>query len=280
MRKFVLLTLLGALTLVTWDAGASACGRRRCHRDGRASCVIVYCPAPFAPTLEARPSRVKIVSTKAAVSPSGHGYLIHQTSYQDAHEEAQVTTAPETFTLVTGDDFRGTDRKAAKTSIVAGDPQPYASIQALLAVLPPDADMMAPGISKAEDSQRVAAEERNVTVPAYIYAASREKDNDFHVVLGGPDALNTGYFMNAEVSGLPTGPFRQRLTVPRQAFKDYFGADLPGRSYALYEPPIPVTVTGSLFYDVDHAPGVVGPDGYKPQTAWEIHPVSSITFVH
>ena len=84
--------------------------------------------------------------------------------------------------------------------------------------------------------------------------------------------------MNAEISGLPQGAFRKPLTIPRQAFKDYFGANIPGRSYSVFDSPIPVTVTGSLFYDIDHKPGVVGPGDLKPQTSWEIHPVSTITF--
>jgi hypothetical protein len=37
-----------------------------------------------------------------------------------------------------------------------------------------------------------------------------------------------------------------------------------------------VTVEGSLFYDVDHAPGAVGPRDMKPTTAWEIHPITQI----
>jgi hypothetical protein len=189
-----------------------------------------------------------------------------------------VKTGVEAFAAAGEDNFRGTDRRDAKTSIVAGDLESFASISDVLASLPPDDQMLALGISKAPDSQRVAAEQRNVAVPAFIYAAAKERDNDFHVILGGPDALNTGNFMNAEVSGLPTGPFRQKLTAPRQAFKDHFGDNVPGRSYDIYDPPISVTVTGSLFFDVDHAAGVVGPDGYKPQTAWEIHPISSITF--
>jgi len=29
---------------------------------------------------------------------------------------------------------------------------------------------------------------------------------------------------------------------------------------------------------VDHAAGVVGPQGMRPSTAWEIHPVTKIEF--
>jgi len=40
--------------------------------------------------------------------------------------------------------------------------------------------------------------------------------------------------------------------------------------------PIAVEVQGSLFYDIDHEPGVVGPLDMQPRTAWEIHPISEL----
>src|SRR5262249_3463729 len=157
--------------------------------------------------------------------------------------------------------------------------QPFPSVSALLANFPSD-DVMAndPNITKAPDSQRVSAEQLNVTVPAYIYAASKERDNDFHLILGDLDATATGDFLNAEISGLPDGGFRAQLQSPRQAFKAHFGDNVPGRSYDTYDPPIQVTITGSIFWDIDHKPGVVGPGALKPQTSWEIHPISTITF--
>jgi hypothetical protein len=48
--------------------------------------------------------------------------------------------------------------------------------------------------------------------------------------------------------------------------------------------PILVRVTGSAFYDTDHeidlskGTGPVGPEGYKPGSTWEIHPVTSLEF--
>jgi hypothetical protein len=38
-------------------------------------------------------------------------------------------------------------------------------------------------------------------------------------------------------------------------------------------------VEGALFFDVDHAAGVVGPTQptpMRPKTAWEIHPVTNV----
>lgn len=42
---------------------------------------------------------------------------------------------------------------------------------------------------------------------------------------------------------------------------------------------IPISVKGSLFYDIDHPPGHVSFGNYKPTTAWEIHPVQKIKFL-
>jgi hypothetical protein len=72
--------------------------------------------------------------------------------------------------------------------------------------------------------------------------------------------------------------------VPRQAFKDYLREHLEriGTSgYLRFEDPVPVLVTGSLFYDIDHKPGVVGsftPPRRVPATAWEVHPIIEIVF--
>lgn len=89
--------------------------------------------------------------------------------------------------------------------------------------------------------------------------------------------------MNVEVSGLPAAnsPFLTMLSAARNEFKAFFTANgnaLPMSGYDKYDPPIPIKVTGSLFFDVDHVPPAVGPTGMKPLTAWEIHPVSDIQF--
>ena len=41
---------------------------------------------------------------------------------------------------------------------------------------------------------------------------------------------------------------------------------------------VPVYVAGSLFYDTEHKPGVVGPAFARPKTSWEIYPISKILF--
>ena len=39
-----------------------------------------------------------------------------------------------------------------------------------------------------------------------------------------------------------------------------------------------VKIRGSIFFDTDHAAGTVGPTGFRPATAWEIHPVIYLEF--
>ncbi|MFL6414788.1 MAG: hypothetical protein ACJ74Y_03860, partial [Bryobacteraceae bacterium] len=80
--------------------------------------------------------------------------------------------------------------------------------------------------------------------------------------------------------GLPPSdsPFLRTLKTARNEFKLFFRNALPADGYDKYTPAIPVQVVGSLFFDVDHPTGEVGPLGLKPQTSWEIHPVSDIQF--
>src|SRR5438105_1868997 len=144
MRKFLMLTLLTVFALVAWDTDSSASWRRRCRRYCPRETVVVCAPAPYPAMAPARPAaaQIQIVATRPFTSPKGRVYRVHLTSYQDRHEEAQVQAGPAISPLSTSDDFLGKDRKAAKTSIATGAPQPYATIDDILASLPSDRDMM------------------------------------------------------------------------------------------------------------------------------------------
>jgi hypothetical protein len=49
------------------------------------------------------------------------------------------------------------------------------------------------------------------------------------------------------------------------------------RACGLFDPPVPVTVTGSLLWDGEHgSPNTVGPEGLQPAKAWEIHPIKQL----
>lgn len=180
-----------------------------------------------------------------------------------------------------GDNFTGSDRKAAKLSIVAGSAEHFDSIQELIESLETDDDMLGrqPPVSRAPTSRRVSEERRNVSVLGLLAAASREDDNDFHLIICDDPTASAGdqFCFNVEVSGLPaSGPHKSRLRMARTQFSSLLNNNLPGNSYRFYSPAIPVRVTGSLFYDVSHKPGAVGPKKFRPETAWEIHPVTEI----
>ena len=65
----------------------------------------------------------------------------------------------------------------------------------------------------------------------------------------------------------------------RVAYEAFIESD--GRktgNYTGWGDPVPIYLEGSLFYDTEHRPGVVGPAFARPKTAWEIHPISKILF--
>lgn len=183
----------------------------------------------------------------------------------------------------TGDKFGGTSRKKAKISISGAPLRTYKDLKNLMAALKSD-DAMAnrqPKIKTGATSGRVTEEEKNVKVKAFLYAASRENDNDFHLIIGRAPSKTPEMYMTMEISGLPpdNSPDLATLTTARDAYKNFFGSDLPGFTYDFYDPPVPVTIAGSLFFDASHATGTrPGPQSLKSRmpTVWEVHPVTSI----
>jgi len=92
--------------------------------------------------------------------------------------------------------------------------------------------------------------------------------------------------MNVEISGLPdpaTGD-TPRLVAARTIFESMVRPTrlgLPGvGGYDFYIPPFPVIVEGSIFFDITHATGGgPGPQDARPDSIWEIHPVSLLEFI-
>jgi hypothetical protein len=180
------------------------------------------------------------------------------------------------------ENFEGNDRETAKTSIATAAPREFATVADLLSsgMFVADKKMIAhkPPITKDGTSERVSEEKFNVTITGFLYAAKKEDDNDFHCIVGTAKG-STPHFVNVEVSGLPQGQFRAPLKTARDQFKAFFGDHLPAAgSYAVFKTPIKVQITGSIFFDIDHKAGVVGPTGMRPTTAWEIHPVTEFLF--
>ncbi len=278
----VVLALVLALSL----SGDASARHGRCRRFCVPSCCCP-CPAPvcsgLASTTIPPATATSSLGTPVPdfVSPTGRRY--HVTESNEPGTEEGVAAQPLAARAVHGaDNFAGTDRKAAKTSIATNPVSEVPDLLSLLNNLPATDQQMLhhdPPITESATSDRVAEEQGNVTMQAYLYATKKEADNDYHLILGTSDQPTPGGYMTAEVSGLPaTGGTRMRLQVPRDAFKAFFSGSPIGTAYKKFNPPIPLRITGSLFFDIDHPAGAVGPADYKPQTAWEIHPVTAIQF--
>ena len=224
-----------------------------------------------------------------AAAEGARTYRIIRTAELDPYEKpiSREELAALTFESIeaAGDDFRGTSRRAAKISIADADIEVFDDLSDLLDSLVAEEDMVDhdPRITTDRDSDRVEEEIRNVQVRAFLYAASREKDNDYHLILGRDPELSPPLYMTMELSGLPPAgdDSFDTLKAARDAYKDFFGSDLPGTSYDFYDPPIPVEIGGSLFFDMSHASGSrPGPQSLRDDmpTIWEVHPVTEIVF--
>ena len=182
-----------------------------------------------------------------------------------------------------GDNFNGKARKAAKLSLAAAPTENFNDLSKLIASLPPVSAMVKLNIPTTADSIRVQQEKRNIHVAGFLFAASAEADNDFHLIVGRDPKAGQEMYMTMEVSGLPPAtasyPAFKSLKTARTAYKKFFGKNLPGAGYHFYQPPIPVQIDGSLFFDATHSTGQApGPPSLKSRmpTIWEVHPISSI----
>jgi hypothetical protein len=229
---------------------------------------------------------VVLLATACASTPTGtiyHGkYRTTPTGQRDAYEELGAHST-DLIHRRAGDQFAGKDRRDSKTSVSTSIVETYPSISALRFALPAEKHMLELGITRAPGSKRTPEEDHNVTVGGVIYAIRRESDNDFHLIVGDSDCNGGGCLINVEVSGLPSeagNPSLSTLAAVRSKFLAFFGGKPPGtsRGYDKFDPAIRVTLTGSLLFDVDHRAGIVGPAGLKPNSAWELHPLTDIEF--
>jgi hypothetical protein len=180
------------------------------------------------------------------------------------------------------DIYLGTKRKKSKTSFATKAYKTFKTVAALKKTFVADSIMrnLSPAIKSDSGSVRVTQEKRNVIITtAFIYAVSREDDNDFHVIIGDSLPYNVANSITVEISGLPNPANNATDSIQntRNVFESFFGEKCSG-AYTVFSPPIKISVSGSLFFDIDHAAGIVGTGIYKPQSCWEIHPVNSITF--
>jgi len=215
-------------------------------------------------------------------------YRILRTTETDPYDAplqpAEVTTLGLERFAGFGDAFRGNARRAAKLTIADAGVEPFEDVKDLIGTLPTEEAMIShqPPITTDAESGRVDEENRNVHVRAFLYAASREDDNDYHLIVGrAPD--RDPMYITIELSGLPPDDSEHfsRLKSARDAYMEFFEGHLPGASYDFCVPPIPVEVEGSLFFDMNHSVGSrPGPDILRPHmpTIWEIHPITNIVF--
>ncbi len=188
-----------------------------------------------------------------------------------------------------GELFHGCARRAAKVSLVSltdAPPERYGTVAELKHNLVGDDKMRhhhTPKLTEDVDSTRQPEEQRNVVIDALIYAFKAEDDRDFHLIVGDPDCHSPVCFMNVEVGALPedAGSDKDDLAGVRAEFRSWIENE-PGATYLFFvddqgnDSPLPVRIEGSLFYDLDHTAGTVGPQGFRPDTSWEIHPIRKI----
>ncbi|MEN3333878.1 MAG: hypothetical protein V7641_3243 [Blastocatellia bacterium] len=243
------------------------------------------------PALDSIIEVTPVMSLKAGTAAAAKYHII-QTNEIDAYELDK--TKPEESLLAkaaaampTGDNFKGTARKAAKLSKAQAKLEKFDDLKDLIDSLTSDAKMIDLKISTDAKSGRVKEEQRNVQVKAFLYAASREADNDFHLIIGRDPKNSKEMYLTVELSGLPpksSAAFND-LKAARDSFKKFYketlGANLPGQKYGFPRPPVPVVVEGSLFFDANHSHGDrPGPQSLKSRmpTIWEVHPITKITF--
>lgn len=208
-----------------------------------------------------------------------HDGLLTMVTFEENHDEENENERT-TATTACSDAFAGSARAAAKTSYASVSYGTYSSINAMRAVLQTDTYMKGLGITNS--SPRVSDENRNRNIStSYLYAIARESDNDFHMIIGDGNSAAAN-LLNCEASGNPASSQSSYAAINgvRSYLKSYFGKDFCGTSgYTKFSPAIHVSLLkGSLFFDIDHAAGTVGPLGLRPNTAWEMHPIHDIAF--
>ena len=146
----------------------------------------------------------------AALAPGrlARTYLILRTTEVDPKDPVMPRTTVPDFGMTAApvdDNFAGTARKVAKLSISEAATQTFGDLRDLIETLPSKRTMKGhrPPITTETNSKRVAAEDRNVRVKAFLYAASREDDRDFHLIIGRSRRKRQPMYITVEISGLP-----------------------------------------------------------------------------
>ena len=173
--------------------------------------------------------------------------------------------------------FSGKARKTAKINISKGDTLVFENVGDLLASLPPDSLMHQKGIK--DNTRRLPEEEHNMRIKeAYLFSIEMEDDKDLHLLIGDIiDSVKTN-LMTIEISALPDqrNPNYDILLDVRRALYEEYPKCFSGKRVRPTKKFRKISVKGSLFFDNRHpATG----KAYRPQTAFELHPVTWIEFL-
>jgi hypothetical protein len=196
-----------------------------------------------------------------------------QSAEEEALEEETLTTSSEVFVDLEDSLFNGTARKDAKLMMVPVSPIAYNSITAVTGLL-------APTLPKPEDTApRTGVENSAAAFTAWLYAYNMPADNDFHLIIGDTATfMPSTNFINVEIAGLPHKGDVAFKAVRVAALKVL----APKRAYTCLGTPVKVIVSGGVYWDNKHKNGGAGTtcaaENIKTKSAWEIHPVSSISF--
>jgi hypothetical protein len=179
------------------------------------------------------------------------------------------------------DEFRGMYRGAARSSISQSDFERFDGIDSLLKTLHSDETMRA-RISKY--TPRTQEEDRNVILSCYLHAVKKQISGDYSIVIGDAPGRTPWRTMMCRLSSIPTRENPTMLflkNVRTNLEKGLFGqVNLEAKAYRHFDPPVPIAITGSLYYNGLHEPGTMGPRSLKSETAWEIGPIISLEINH
>lgn len=182
------------------------------------------------------------------------------------------------------DEFSGQSRFLAKTSI-AHHQASTVTIPQLYNELPSDEVMKVDyGIKK--NSPRCDLEDINLSIICWLYTYKYEDDGDYHLIVGSSKNKDQARYFSAEISGLPKKgsinyQFYDRLKKAREEFYTVIdGCPVCQKKYytKMFDTPIKVKITGSLYWDIDHSGNSrhSGTGDFSSESCWEIHPVTEI----
>ena len=187
--------------------------------------------------------------------------------------------ASETYRI----DYVGKVRAQAKTSMATRKTEFFETVGDLLASLPTDNYMRKTGVN--DKSTRTIDENRNVLLKkAFIFHISKEPDQDFHLIVGDLNEQGEKVnILNVEIAGLPkdktTRDYFFLERTRRQLYEKYPDFFTGNKKTFAPKSKFPeITVRGSLFFDSHHSPNQIGSGAAKPNSVWEIHPVTYIEF--